>query len=92
MKTMFLLDGRSKIKPIEVVRSTDLSVFLSDRNGSVRRSARFSDYFSYYDTWEIAHAHLIKRVERKVLAEKSAVIRAEKELAEVLAMKPDEQS
>ncbi len=50
-----------KIKPVEIERETDASVFIKGR-----RRAKRSSCESYFDTWEEAKAHLMSVAESKL--------------------------
>jgi hypothetical protein len=58
-----------KINPVEVVKSTETSVWILDeyfKKGNIDRKARFSEYNNYWETFELAKEHLITRAERKI--------------------------
>jgi hypothetical protein len=63
----------SGIRRVEVVRETEASVWVV-RNGlarsqkTERREAKRGEYAQYHDTWEAAHAHLVKKAESEVKA------------------------
>ena len=60
----------AKITEVEFVRETDKCFWTLETNYSgkakERKHAKSSDYESYFDTWEFAHAALLERADREV--------------------------
>jgi hypothetical protein len=67
IKVMFKI---AKITEVEVIRETDVSVFVptnrkEDYKG--RREAKISQFDHYHDTWDLAHADLLDIAEKDVM-------------------------
>lgn len=73
-----------KITAEEVKRETAKKVFLP--NG--RSESKATSYFSWHDTWEEAHAHLVKGAEDKVERLRLNLARANGILGQIKCMKP----
>lgn len=68
------------IERVECTRETDKTVWLYDhRRKREDRRAKISDWTSYFDTWEEARCHHLKKAEKK-----AAGIRRQLELANSL--------
>jgi hypothetical protein len=56
----------AEIEEIEVARETAQSVFVLRSDGSECRSAKVSEWHQYHDTWESAHAELVRKANSKI--------------------------
>lgn len=87
--------SEEKIEEVEVERETENCVYLVDRwgygaKGKVSRTAKHSNFESYFPTWEEAHQFLITKFKSKLDAARVSVTCAEKDLNEILGMKRPE--
>lgn len=76
----------NSIKPVEVDRATDKSVYIKGN-----RRARVTDgYTSYFDTWDEAKAHLVACNERVVNGYRVQLERASSRLGNAKGLKKPE--
>ena len=71
MLTKYKVRGRYKearIEEVQALRETEKCVYLpSNRRGHTEeREAKVSEWHEYYDTWEDAHAALVKDAEQRL--------------------------
>jgi hypothetical protein len=71
-----------EIKPVEVERETESSVWISGRRQSKR-----SSYQNYFDSWEEARAFKIEDCEREVAAARRELEYANSKLGNIKGMK-----
>ena len=77
-----------KIEALEVERETDKQVVLPAKGGCrSSRENKESDWSNWHDTWDEAHAFLIRNAEQKVDACRLALERAKGELGQIKGMK-----
>lgn len=69
------------ITPVEVQRNSDSSVWIDGR-----RAAITSECSRYFPTWEEAKAHLVDRETKSVEYKRSALAKAESDLAAALKL------
>lgn len=69
-----------RIEPVEVVRSTDASVFTPKKNGGEERRGRNTDAWKYFETWDEAYSCLIERCLRRISDAKAELERAQKQM------------
>lgn len=74
------------VRPVEVGRSTDLSVWVKDFSGKFRRRAIASGYESYFPSFDEAKTFLVERETRRLENAKQTVTNGERSLAAVLAL------
>lgn len=72
------------IKPVEIERESDKSVWLKD--GS--RRDKVASYHIYHDSWQGARDHLMKVAEQKVISARLALERANSHLGNIKGLKP----
>jgi hypothetical protein len=72
----------SEIKPVDVERSTDNSVWIKGR-----RSQRTGSWLEYWPTWNEAHAHLVTAAKNKVAQAEQELHSAHCKLLAILDMK-----
>jgi hypothetical protein len=80
-----------KIEAFEVLRETNAQVVFNILSGGLaceRREAKRSEYHSWHDTWEDAHAFLIERAETEVQALRGRLEQAKGRLGNIKGMKP----
>jgi hypothetical protein len=85
-----------EIKQVEVTKETAkfVTVVYEDlwRVGTdktyERREAKVSDYYCYFDKWELAHEHLLKKAQDKCAGLRNQLERANGELGNIKGMKP----
>lgn len=82
--------GEDRIDEVEVVRESEQSVWVRGYRGVERRESKMSQCGCYFDTWEEAHAYLVDKQDFKVVLARSSLAYAEKQLAEVQALKKPE--
>jgi hypothetical protein len=70
----------------EYVRETERFYF----NAAGGRTAKSTEYCRHHPTREAAHAFLVERATRALVAAQEHVTRCEAELAQVRAMKPED--
>ena len=88
MTTMYRLRW-AKIEPFEVLRTTEKQVVLaSPRKGSEERQAKETEWYTWHDTWEEAHARAVANAQRKVDSLRKQLERANGELGNAKGMKP----
>lgn len=99
MTTMWRYSGwtfdKVPLKPIEVLRSTENSVWFEETAPSgkknTRREAReTSDWHRWFDTWEQGHAWLVERMARQLEAARNEVTRRENLLVGVQELRKPE--
>lgn len=83
---------RDRIEPVEVVRTTENSVYLPadvkfHKNGE-RRQQRFNDrYESFFETWEAARDFLIAKKRMEIDNHETTLQTLNKELDKLLEMR-----
>ena len=83
-------DRTATIEVVEVLRETAESVYVSVRGfGGVkeRREGKRTQYSEYHDTWEEAHAALLKRAEGGLVAARRVLQSAQDFKGNVVGMK-----
>lgn len=84
-RTMF-----DKIEALEVERETDKQVVLPARDGlRSRRENKVSDWLTWHDTWEAAHAFLVANAEREVETLRMRLEQAKGKLGQIKGMTPN---
>jgi hypothetical protein len=77
--------GKGQIEMVEVDRETDSSVFIDGY-----RRAKRSSYDNFFDTWEDAHAYLLKKAENSASYARRNLEIANGELGNIRGLKnPD---
>jgi len=78
-----------KIEAIEIERETAHKVVLKDKqyNGKPQKENKVSDWCSWHDSWEQAHAFLAYGAEQKVMNARHALSLAEKQLERIKQIK-----
>ena len=92
--------GADKIEQVEVLRETNVSVFLPVNARSLagakgvdeRRDAKRSTYAQYHDTWEDAKAYLMAKAEGEVVAARRRLEQANSKLGNIKGMKPPKEA
>lgn len=79
----------NEINAIEVFRETDKQVVILVGK-TERRENKFSDWSSWHDTWEAAHAFLIAKAEEKVDSLRLQLEQAKVTLGQIKGMKPSD--
>ena len=79
----------NEIKAIEVLRETDKQVVILVGK-TERRENKVSDWSSWHDTWEDAHAFLIAEAENKVDSLRLQLEQAKGTLGQIKGMKPSD--
>lgn len=90
--------NENKIERVECVRETDKQVVILEypwgnnkKQPQERRHLKESGYEQFHDSWEEAHAYLMKQAEEKLLSARRSLQRAQDELGNVKGMrKPPE--
>jgi hypothetical protein len=82
----------SKIERVECLRETGQSVFLVSsgfmaRKSGERRAAKHSEWEQYHDTWEAAHAYLLRQAQDEVDACRRRLEGANGRLGQIKGMK-----
>lgn len=78
----------SEIKRVECARETDVSVFVAVGNGAIeRREAKESRGQKYCNSWDEAHAYLLRLAEARVQSARFALDRANGALGNIKGMK-----
>jgi hypothetical protein len=75
----------AKITPVEVERETESSVWI---NGN--RRAKITEWDTFHDTWDEAHAHLLKHAEQQAQSARRNLEAANGSLGNVKGMKRPE--
>lgn len=93
MTTWYETDYKKQIKPVDIEKFTDSSVWFSGKFGrsEVSRSARMSEYAQYHPTWDEAKAYLLSKAESKVFHARRQLDQAKSEYGNILGMKNPEQ-
>jgi uncharacterized protein involved in exopolysaccharide biosynthesis len=79
----------NEIEALEVSRETKTQVVrVIGSHATERREAKRSEYYSWHDTWEDAHAFLIERAEAEVQALRGQLEQAKGRLGNIKGMKP----
>ncbi len=77
-----------KIEALEVERETDKQVVLPAKGGCrSSRENKESEWSNWHDTWDEAHAFLVRNAERKVESCRMALERAKGEAGQIKGMK-----
>lgn len=79
--TQYSLYSGGTIHAVNVERSTESSVWMGGR-----RRARTSEYEQYWETWQEAHAYLLRRVTNTVRVCRNELERAEQRMAQIKSM------
>lgn len=89
MTTMYRVLG-GKIEAFDVLRTTEKQVVLasSHRAGGEQRQAKETDWFSWHESWESAHARLVAVAQEKADGLRLQLERAEGALENAKGMKP----
>lgn len=74
---------RAKIKPVEIDRETESSVWVRGR-----RRAKDSEYETFHNSWAEARSHLIESAKDKVALAKMRLEHHESNLKELEALQP----
>lgn len=78
-----------EIKAYEIASETAKTVTIADtKEWTGRRENKVTDYYSWHDTWEAAHAHLIAEAQRKVDSLRVQLGSAQGKLGQIKGMKP----
>lgn len=77
-----------KIEPIEVLRTTEKQVRYLDERGNEQREAKETDWYTWHETWEAAHARIVADAQKKVDTLRRQLERANGELGNAKGMKP----
>ncbi len=89
-----MIKYRTRYNAIEVVavlRETKKQVVLRAKNGARQiREAKVSGWSNWHDTWEDAHAFLLRNAEQSVEHLRIRLDRAKGELAQIRGMKPND--
>jgi hypothetical protein len=86
--TMYQIESWSqKIKPIEVVKLTAKSAFISNGSCGTTRLQLKSKYYEIHPTWEEAHAALLARAERSLTRARLQLQAAQGEHGIIVGMK-----
>lgn len=88
----------NEITAVEIIRETDKSVWFLrnswclDGDGEMveTKAVKTSDNHSWHDTWDDAHAFLLKRAERNIASAKWQLQQAQGEHGNVKGMKKPE--
>jgi len=88
MNTMYRVRW-GKIEAIEVLRTTDKQVVLpSPSKGGEERQAKETDWYTWHETWEAAHARLVSDAQAKVDGLRKKLEVANGALGNAKGMKP----
>jgi len=89
MATMYRVRW-AKIEAFEVLRTTARQVVLPNphRKGGEEREAKDTDWNSWHETWEAAHARIVADAQKKVDGLRLQLERAKGELGNAKGMKP----
>jgi hypothetical protein len=85
--------GADRIERVEVLRETSACVYLP-RNATrgnpkgEQREAKLSEFAQYHDTWNAAHAYLIRKAEGDVDMARGRLEVARGKLGNIKGMKP----
>lgn len=74
------------VTPVEVVRTTEQSIFLRKGKDGEQRRAKSSEYDNYWDTWEGARNYLRRRTQDEIDRLERKLESARAELAAIEAM------
>ncbi|MFK3738987.1 hypothetical protein [Massilia sp. TN1-12] len=83
-------ENSSSIQEVDVIRETASFVYLPRFGGGERREAKQSSWDYYHDSWEEAHAYLMKLAESHVKAARRELELANGRLGNIKGMKPPE--
>jgi hypothetical protein len=80
----------TKIEVVEVLRETEKTVYRASVciGRPEYREAKKTEYHQYHDTWEAAHAHLLKRATTVLENARAGLALAQGTLGNVKGMKP----
>ena len=80
----------AKIEAIEVLRTTEKQVVLPNphRKGGEKREAKETEWCTWHETWEAAHARIVADAQKKVDSLRRQLERANGELGNAKGMKP----
>ena len=85
MKKYRIKGSSTHIEVVEVERDTDRNVWVDGQ-----RISKKSGYFTYYDTWEVAHQILFFNAEKKVENLEYVLEGAKADLQKIINLKPGE--
>lgn len=74
--------GNKLIESVEIDRETETSIFIGKT-----RNAKRSSWCSYFDTWEDAHAYLLKKAENAVASARRQLEEANGKLGNIRGLK-----
>jgi hypothetical protein len=89
MTTMYRVRW-AKIEAFEVLRTTAKQVVLpsTHRKGGEEREAKETEWYTWHETWEAAHARIVADAQKKVESLRRQLERANSELGNANGMKP----
>ena len=89
MTTMYRVRW-AKIEALEVLRTTEKQVVLPNphRKGGEEREAKETEWYTWHETWEAAHARIVADAQKKVDNLRQQLVRANGELGNAKGMKP----
>lgn len=88
MTTMYRVRW-AQIEAFEVLRTTEKQVVLaSPRKGGEERQLKETDWHTWHETWEAAHARIVADAQKKVDRLRRQLERANGELGNAKGMKP----
>ncbi|GAB1407704.1 hypothetical protein MASR1M8_16230 [Thermomonas brevis] len=89
MTTMYRA-SLGRIKAFEVLRTTEKQVVLPNlhRKGGEEREAKETEWYTWHETWEAAHARIVADAQKKVDILRRQLERANGELGNAKGMKP----
>lgn len=76
-----------KIEEVEALRETKDCVYVPRFGGGERRTFKQGAYESYFDTWELAHSHILERAQGEVDGIRANLERANGKLGNIKGMK-----
>lgn len=81
--------GLGKIEAVEVLRATDKQVVLANkhRKNGEERENKETEWHSWHDTWEAAHARMLSDAQQKVESLRKQLERANGDLGRINGMK-----
>lgn len=91
--------GKKFIEPVECVGETAKQLMIREKRWYIngrgyefveRRHAKMSEYDCYFDTWDEAKAHLMKKAEAELFCARNALQRSQDELGNIKGLKKPE--
>lgn len=84
----------NRIEPVEVLRTTENSVYLPAdprfyKNGERRQQKHNPDYESFWPTWKEAHEYLVTRTRKQIDNHETTLRTLKSELEKILAMREE---